>query len=368
MFAAQGLPIAGLGIAVALSAIAIVLFGRGYRAVALAFIGAAGCIGTISATEAAARLAHEEVEDDVWSGRLSQTDAMLGTSLLPNTTACHERRQRSNRYAIEWKVCYHTDSDGARLVPGAPARAPEVGLFGCSFTFGEGLDDADTLAARLQSRLPELRIRNYGVRGHGTAQHALMLDRVLTRTRQRVCVLGFVPDHVRRTAMPYSLMASDWASNHPRVRVDNGRVVFLGRARDLLTRAEALHVLALESSILYRRAFGAQSLDVARSWAITGEIILAMDRQCREQGGTFLLVLFPSRAIREFSSEPARAWRASLEARGVRVLDLASGIDAAMPESAVDSLFYSDGHPRAAWAVWVAAHLASEIHALTVSN
>ena len=51
-------------------------------------------------------------------------------------------------------------------------------VVGCSFTFGWGVSDEETFAARLQERLP-LQVVNHGVTGYGTYQSLLLLERLL---------------------------------------------------------------------------------------------------------------------------------------------------------------------------------------------
>lgn len=59
--------------------------------------------------------------------------------------------------------------DGRRRVPGAPAAAPRtLWLIGDSQVFGWGLDDRETIAARLQASLgPGVKVVNAGVPGYG---------------------------------------------------------------------------------------------------------------------------------------------------------------------------------------------------------
>ena len=66
-------------------------------------------------------------------------------------------------------VVVEIDADGRRRVPGAPSQAQRtLWLIGDSQVFGWGLDDTETIAARLQARLGlGVKVVNAGVPGHG---------------------------------------------------------------------------------------------------------------------------------------------------------------------------------------------------------
>lgn len=99
-------------------------------------------------------------------------------------------------------------SDGRRAVtaqnidPGNDLRKKIV-LVGGSFMFGEGLSDEQTLAWKLQQRLPETDVLNYGVKAYGTYQSLLMLEKVLHGQRRAgVVVYGFMVHHIDRNLAP----------------------------------------------------------------------------------------------------------------------------------------------------------------------
>lgn len=63
-----------------------------------------------------------------------------------------------------------SDAVGARRVPGAPSGGPIVEVLGDSFTFGNGVEDADAYPARLQQELgPRVAVRNRAIRELATA-------------------------------------------------------------------------------------------------------------------------------------------------------------------------------------------------------
>jgi hypothetical protein len=77
-------------------------------------------------------------------------------------------RQTAADGSLVYEVTYHTDSAHRRITPGQTGRRDRALLFmGCSFTYGEGLRDEESLpaqAARLQSTY---RVYNYSFHGWG---------------------------------------------------------------------------------------------------------------------------------------------------------------------------------------------------------
>lgn len=56
---------------------------------------------------------------------------------------------------------------------------PEIWIMGCSFTHGWSLQDQETYPWRLQARLPDYEVVNYGVEGYGTLHALLQLREAL---------------------------------------------------------------------------------------------------------------------------------------------------------------------------------------------
>lgn len=83
------------------------------------------------------------------------------------------------RYGKElFDAKYTFDRQGRRIVPVNPEKPlADLLLFGCSFTFGEGLSDEETWAWRLSQDLgPDWQVTNYSFFGYGAQQMLGMLE------------------------------------------------------------------------------------------------------------------------------------------------------------------------------------------------
>ena len=93
--------------------------------------------------------------------------------------------------------------DGTRNVGGlASASKEKVHFYGCSLTYGFGLDDEATFPYLIQSKLPEYSVKNYGVNGYGLAQMYLRLKaQVAQGNKPRIAVFGYASFQDERTAL-----------------------------------------------------------------------------------------------------------------------------------------------------------------------
>jgi tetratricopeptide (TPR) repeat protein len=121
-------------------------------------------------------------------------------------------RMRPGRFQVRMQSGYTfyltNNSQGSRIsetddrLPEQDDR-PELWLLGCSFTFGYGVDDQDSIAWRLQAAMPQYDIVNYGVPGYGTAQALVQLREAFRAGRRpRAAILLYVDVHdIRNTLL-----------------------------------------------------------------------------------------------------------------------------------------------------------------------
>lgn len=105
------------------------------------------------------------------------------------------------------------DKEGYRICSLLPnSTKPEIWVFGCSFTYGWGVNDEQTYPWLLQVALPDYTVKNYGVGGYSTYQNLLqledLLDSVETKGLPKLVVLSYSFLHDQRnTASPFWMRA-----------------------------------------------------------------------------------------------------------------------------------------------------------------
>ncbi|MBN8290538.1 hypothetical protein JI664_01035 [Rhodobacter sp. NTK016B] len=158
---------------------------------------------------------------------LYRPDPVIGWSLTP---------EYSIKVGFRPDVIQTIDADGWRHVPDRPKAGSRLGVYGCSFTFGTGLADAETFCAVLQRDLPTVRVLNRGIGGHGTVQNLLQFRRDIRKGRVDAAVFAIISDHrFRNIAHPQRMrqyLVREWHSlgveHVPVARLNaDGRVRFV---------------------------------------------------------------------------------------------------------------------------------------------
>jgi hypothetical protein len=147
--------------------------------------------------------------------------ALLGA--IPRPDSQYRHRVTHARETI-CDVVYTINGEGHRGVSPQSGGGPTLVLLGCSYTFGFGVADEDTLESRLLACRPDLRIYNFAAGGFGTHQ---MLANLESGRVERICgeapryvVYQMIPDHVRRAT---GRTFQHWHS--PQYRLVEGRAV-----------------------------------------------------------------------------------------------------------------------------------------------
>lgn len=151
-------------------------------------------------------------------GDLLVADDILGWKNVPG------RYRNLEPIAAPRGIATIIDGGCRRASPEQRTCEGDVWTLGCSFTFGQGVDDTETYPWQLQERLPSHRIVNFGVRAYGTIQVKGVIARLLPpNSFNKVLVYGFIEDHESRNiAAPMW-----WAPIATNVSAKNVRVPYL---------------------------------------------------------------------------------------------------------------------------------------------
>jgi hypothetical protein len=265
-----------------------------------------------------------------------------------------------------YRVTYTIDSLGLRIAPaGAGAEAPCVLFFGGSFTYGEGVDDVETLP-HVAGVLSGYRTFNFGFHGYGPHQMLAALEEGLVADAVGDCEVGAVVyqvirDHIHRTAgkavwdergpryrlSPDSAALRDGNFDH-RDRVPSGVLPFLawkisnqfmkslivGRVRAALQSKDD------EDFALFRAVVREARSEVAVRWPAAGFHLLLWDNT--------------------FSRSRAVSLRQDLEGADIEIHGV-SEILAAGPEGESLRIGPKDGHPSAQAYRTLAEYVANRI-------
>lgn len=168
----------------------------------------------------------------VYSGGYGYEDDVLGFVPVKGVRGHSSKIEGGKRL---FDVTYSIDSNGQRV---APAINPEgtsacVLFFGDSFTFGEGLEDGETLPYQVGVQSGgRVQTYNFGFHGYGPHQmlsaieHDVVRDRV--RCKPDFAIYQALPDHAARVSGKIT-----YAKHSPRYRLQtDGTVRFAGHFDD----------------------------------------------------------------------------------------------------------------------------------------
>jgi hypothetical protein len=248
-------------------------------------------------------------------------------------------RKRTRSGETIYSVTYTLGDDGFRVTPGQGDGPERINFFGCSFTFGEGLNDDETLPY-LVSRSGRYRVKNWGY-GGGGPHEALAILQSDRDTRGSINVFVTAPWHAPRSACLQS-----WQLGAPRFRVDGkGNVIrsgeCIGKPDNLLLQ------VALRSKLfkLYRRSLALQmTQDQQLELYLT--LIEKMHRLSFERGQRFLVGFLKADESWFTGSHSNESIVARLRARGVAVVDVTLAAKAEQLEQRY-YLHPLDKHPSA---------------------
>jgi len=134
-------------------------------------------------------------------------DAELGWRIQPNVAVTHVKPGA-------YEVAVHTNNAGMRgtepVSRTKAASTTRIGVFGCSQTFGETVNDDETYVARLADTLPDAELLNFGVRGYGTDQMLLYHQQEAAGYDLDVVVLAFAFYHMKRNATGFLFYAKPY--------------------------------------------------------------------------------------------------------------------------------------------------------------
>jgi hypothetical protein len=143
----------------------------------------------------------------------------------------HVEKTSRNTGATIFSVDYTIDSNLLRQTQSCET-GPTIVFFGCSFTFGDGLNDADTLPQAFADSLDRKeRVLNLGFSAYGPQQwlselQSGLFDPVIG-SQPRLFVFWTGPGHIERTACKPL-----WVRHAPRYAVENGQLGLKGECYD----------------------------------------------------------------------------------------------------------------------------------------
>jgi len=286
---------------------------------------------------------------------INVSDPELGWALSAGAIKSHDSGREDVVYSID---------HGERITSLQPRSGPMIVATGCSFTFGQGVNDQDTWPWLLQEQLPNYHVVNVAAMGYGTDQALLAAERkVLAYPGEvRTVVLGFGVFQIDRNRCPQSWLATTCPFGKP-IFVQNGDDVqykgqmkfrSMGNFVDTIVD-HSLFLSAVANLVADRAVFRIESHDGGRR--LTAALIIDFARRFQKRGIRLVVVVLPylsdqgatSKADRDFVVGQLRA-----AAVPTLVLDIPR-----LPDGRMDPHRFTVGsHPNREYNLLLASQLA----------
>ena len=221
---------------------------------------------------------------------------------------------------------------------------PALALFGCSFVEGFGLGDEETFAWKLQEKLKDYTVENFGVAGYGTINSLLAFEQFAGRQENvsgRVAIYGFAEFHLLRNVQN-PLIQRTWGEEgiFP-VCNENSCYSWRGKMMSGMFRRSRLFSLV------------ENALHAVQQWRLRGEaervterLILRMKQEAADQG--IRLVIAPVAPL-------AERWLSFFRSSGLEVIQCAT------PAMFQREYLLPDGHPNSGWSEMFSSCLADRL-------
>ncbi|MDL2216254.1 hypothetical protein LJB81_00805 [Desulfovibrio sp. OttesenSCG-928-M14] len=260
---------------------------------------------------------------------------------------------------LVYDVVYTANERGWRITPQHPQATEAVVFFGCSYTFGDAVNDDETYPWQVAELLGEgYQVFNFGFSGYGAHQFLALLEagvlEDITSQYGRTHVFFFtIPMHEYRAA-GYDC----WLAGAPWYEVVDNRPVRQGVLADKSGGFRLRLDKYFAKSEVYRSLFMSAhtAWDEPRSRALQEAIFKEGASICWKLPNTdFSIILWPGAEYNE----------AFLHAEAIPTLKLAGAFPADYVENKSSYIVVGDGHPNGHTNSFVAARIADYIRALS---
>jgi hypothetical protein len=194
-----------------------------------------------------------------------------------------------------YDVVYTISENGFRLTPTSNDKSHQCVLFfGGSFTFGEGLNDNETLPNYLgEAQNNNFRVINFGFHGYGPHQMLSAIENGIVDKVTAGCIgvnviYSAIPDHIPR-ASGYS----PWDRHGPKYEVHNGNLIRKGNFDDKINFLNKVLLSKFNLSFFYKTFFdkrrnAATKSEVEKYFAIVEKSNSLLASKFAETDFTFL--------------------------------------------------------------------------------
>lgn len=237
---------------------------------------------------------------------LAESDDVLG--FKPKANMNQEVTYLRKKKPV-YRAKYTTDEFARRttVAPETSNKAQKFALFfGGSFTFGEGLNDYETLPSKVATELPGLSVYNYGYSGYGPQMMLAKIQRGNLESevseKEGVLVYVFIEDHIRRAIVSSSIVG--WGGSYPYYEWRKNGLEYRGLYGDLFPIKSFFLRLIYRSNILRFSGLDYPEFDDKKHSQMVARMISKSKSEFLKKypDSHFYVLIYPQGGATQFSS------------------------------------------------------------------
>ena len=262
-------------------------------------------------------------------------DELMGTLAKPGVSSSKKIVDGK----IVYDVLYSIGNDGYRVTPKEGYKRPSlkgINFFGCSFTFGEGVNDNQTLPYFYQ-KLSNQEVKNYGFHGYGVHQALVRLKNFNGKHTDHINFLLTAPWHSERSSC-----GASYSKGSPQFILENELLIEKGKC-GLYIYQRLADFIASSSIYSILHSYWVSNLNQNANIELYLKLIQEMGKVSKDRNEEFYVGFIRADNGWFKGSYTNEKIISSLQAMGIKTIDLSLANDI---KSLSSELYIADdGHP-----------------------
>ena len=248
---------------------------------------------------------------------------------------------------VIYKMSYRLDAHGHRITPDSLSSNKKFAAFwGCSFTFGDGLNDDETIPFYFSKNSKSFEGYNFGYSGYGPAQALLKLqhdslNRIITQ-KDGIGFYVFIHDHINRTIGSMSNFMMNKGRN-PCFEIEGENLIYRGLFKDVYPQRSSIYKKMGENGFCRYFKIGHPFKLNDKHFTLTGRVLEETSKEFQRKfpNNDFYVIMYPSITQKDYDADEKII--EYLKKKKIKYLDYRKLFD----PTAKDYNINHDSHPTA---------------------
>ncbi len=268
-------------------------------------------------------------------------DLVVGYTLPADTTINYTKAVNDS---VIYNTVFSTNEHGLRICPKGDSMQAlpqkHALFFGCSFTFGEGLNSNETLEYIFEQKNKDFKSYNFGLSGYGPQQNLARLERgqieKYVAQKTGIAIYTYIPDHMRR-AVPGTTGYYMHGGVSPDYHWQGDSLIYTGFSGNASWGKKIIYEAISKSNICKYFKIGYPFYYTQKDRQFIAQMLKQMEKEYHKKfKGNFYVLLYPTDLnYSELIVE--------LKAKNIKYFDYSKLVDFTNPKYVIKY----DNHPRA---------------------